>query len=185
MKLWLLRHAQVLAEPGLCYGISDLPADPTATAEAARRFAPCPAAGSALWCSPSQRTVELAQALRQHRPDLPEPVVDERLREMDFGRWEMQPWDRIDRSAIDAWVADFGAHRFGGRESAQEVIDRTVQALQHAQSLALSEIVWVTHAGVMRAAAFVHGAAPGAPITSASQWPRTAPQMGQWTWLEF
>ena len=28
--LWLLRHAPVLAAPGLCYGRTDLPADPAA-----------------------------------------------------------------------------------------------------------------------------------------------------------
>lgn len=185
MKLWLLRHAQVLVEPGLCYGISELPADPEATADAARRFAPCPAPGSALWCSPLQRTRELAQALREQRPDLTQPVLDDRLREMDFGQWEMQPWDRINRRAIDAWVANFGRHRFGGRESAQEVIDRTARALQQARSLALPEMVWVTHAGVIRAAIFVHAAPPGTPISSASQWPSSAPAMGQWISLEF
>ncbi len=185
MKLWLLRHALVQAEPGLCYGISELPADPAATADAARRFAPWPAPGSALWCSPSQRTRELAQALHEQRPDLAEPLADDRLREMDFGQWEMQPWDRIDRSAIDAWVADFGRHRFGGRESAQEVVDRTTRALQQARSLALPEMVWVTHAGVIRAAIFVHTAPPGMPISSANQWPLSAPDMGQWISLEF
>ena len=185
MKLWLLRHAQVLAEPGLCYGISELPADPGATAEAARAFAPCPAPGSVLWCSPSQRTRELAQALHEQRPDLAQPLADERLREMDFGHWEMQPWDRIDRDAIDAWVADFGGHRFGGRESAQEVIDRTAQMLRQALQGAWPEMVWVTHAGVIRAATFLHAAAPDTQIASASQWPRSAPAMGQWTSLEF
>ena len=33
--LWLLRHAPVLAAPGLCYGRTDLPADPAATHRAA------------------------------------------------------------------------------------------------------------------------------------------------------
>ena len=52
------------------------------------------------------------------------PRPDPRLREMDFGCWEMQPWQGIPREAVDAWTADFARHRFGGRESAQEVIDR-------------------------------------------------------------
>ena len=35
MRLWLVRHAEVAAPPGLCYGASDLPADAAATRERA------------------------------------------------------------------------------------------------------------------------------------------------------
>jgi len=39
--LWLQRHAPVVAQPGLCYGATDLEAHADATLAAAGRIAPC------------------------------------------------------------------------------------------------------------------------------------------------
>ncbi len=193
MRLWLLRHAQVALPAGTCYGASDVAADAQATEQAADGFAHRPASGAALWTSTSSRAVLLAQALASRRTDLPAPRPDPRLREMDFGCWEMQPWQGIPREAVDAWTADFARHRFGGRESAQEVIDRVALALEdavaEARRLAAPEMVWVTHAGVIRAVTFLLGGAgdqsPGPRATrrirSAADWPADAPAMGQWT----
>ena len=47
MKLWLLRHARVLAAPGLCYGATDLPADPGLVARMDRARTIC-SVGSSL-----------------------------------------------------------------------------------------------------------------------------------------
>ena len=59
MKLWLLRHARVTVEAGICYGVSDLPADPIDTQQAAQRFADLPATRSRVWVSPASRTSNL------------------------------------------------------------------------------------------------------------------------------
>ena len=39
MKLWLVRHAKPLVDEGVCYGASDLDADPEATLAAAQELA--------------------------------------------------------------------------------------------------------------------------------------------------
>ena len=39
MKLWLVRHAQVLLPPGICYGATDVAADAAATLSAAQALA--------------------------------------------------------------------------------------------------------------------------------------------------
>ena len=39
MKLWLVRHAQVLLPPGICYGATDVAADAAATLRAAQALA--------------------------------------------------------------------------------------------------------------------------------------------------
>ena len=36
MRLWLVRHAQPLVAPGVCYGATDMPADVDATSQAAQ-----------------------------------------------------------------------------------------------------------------------------------------------------
>ncbi len=189
MNLWLLRHAQVDLPPGLCYGITDAPALAGATAGSAFDLAEVvPARPTLVWMSGLQRTHQLAHALRRHRPDLPAPEVDVRLNEMNFGRWEQQPWDDIPRSAFDDWMADFAQHRFGGLECTQAVIDRVAAALADTRE-ALAQVggshaVWVTHAGVIRAAQFlrVHG---HRPVAGAHEWPQDAPAPGGWTLLRW
>jgi alpha-ribazole phosphatase len=177
MKLWLLRHARVELEPGLCYGASDVPANGELTQQAGQAAAALLPPGLPVWVSGLGRAQQLARALSHLRPDLGAAVVDTRLNEMDFGRWELQPWDAMPRAAFDVWMADFAHHRFGGAESTQELIDRVADALEDLRQRALGDAVWVTHAGVIRAAQFIttHGRGP---IRCASQWPREAPATG-------
>lgn len=192
MKLWLLRHAPVLLDTGLCYGASDVPADSALTLQAAQALAPLLPGGAPVWVSGLARARQLARALHRLRPDLGAPRTDVRLNEMDFGCWELQPWDAIPRAAFDEWMADFAHHRFGGAESTQEVIDRvaaTLAELQHGAaagqgSAPAEDAVWVTHAGVIRAAQFI-AAGGGASISDVSQWPRASPEPGGWLALHF
>lgn len=180
MKLWLLRHAQVLAAPGLCYGATDLPANAKATNAAARAAAAVLPAGLPMWVSGLQRARLLADALHTLRPDLGPPRRDERLSEMDFGLWEGRAWADIPRAAVDAWTADFAHHRFGGRQSTQQVIDRVAAALADglAQVGADGEVLWVTHAGVVRAVMYL-AARRAVPIRSAADWPAAGVGLGE------
>lgn len=180
MRLWLLRHAEVAAPPGLCYGASDLPAQAPATERAAQAAAAALPAGLPVWVSGLQRAQQLAQALATRRPDLGPPRCDTRLNEMDFGQWEGRPWADIPRAAIDAWTADFAHHRMGGAESTQQVLDRVAAALTAArlQVGANGALLWVTHAGVIRAV--MHLAQRGAaPIQHAHEWPQAGAAPGE------
>ena len=183
-RLWLVRHPRPLVEPGICYGASDLPADALDTARAAQALAAALPARCRLFVSGLQRARQLARAVQDLRPELPAARVDPRLNEIDFGCWEMQAWDGIARAAFDAWTADFARHRFGGRESVAELLLRVEAAL--AQALAsepdeegAADLVWITHAGVIRALAHLQ-ACPGLLPPTAEHWPREAPAFGQW-----
>jgi len=182
LKLWLLRHARVALEPGLCYGASDVPADADLTRQAAESAATLLPAGLPLTVSGLLRAQQLARALATLRSDLPVVRIDPRLNEMDFGQWELQRWDVIPRNAFDAWMADFAHHRFGGAESTQQVIERVADALDAQRVAGVPEAVWVTHAGVIRAVQHIarHGRSP---VRQASQWPREAPAPGEFLCL--
>ena len=184
MKLCLLRHAQVVVDVGTCYGATNVDCDPEATDKAAKNFAPHPSLGSTLWTSPSSRACKLAQALSSQRPDLQGPSTDNRLQEMDFGQWEMHSWESIPRVAIDVWADEFPHHRFGGKECVQDVLDRVADALSSAYLLEVPEMVWVTHAGVIRAVQFLSTDEKRTKISSAVEWPSSAPSMGKWIYLE-
>jgi alpha-ribazole phosphatase len=179
MNLWLVRHARPLVEPGICYGANDVPADAQATGEQARQLAAVLPAGVGVMTSPLQRCEQLAKALCGLRPDLAFER-DSRLREMDFGRWEGRRWSDISRAEYDAWVADFGAHAVGGGESVHAFMGRVAQALAAARRgvSGADGVVWITHAGVIRAATLL--AQGVTEVRSARQWPREAPGCGQW-----
>lgn len=179
MHLWLARHAKPLVQEGTCYGALDVAAAPLATAQTAQRLAAVLPRRMAVRHSPLQRCAQLAQTLQDLRPDLT-LTTDARLCEMNFGTWEGRLWNAINRIQIDAWTADFAHHRPGGAESVQQFLAR-VAAAWHAHSAATVAQLWITHAGVIRAA---HLLARGiSSITRADEWPVEAPAFGQWTVL--
>jgi alpha-ribazole phosphatase len=184
MKLWLIRHAAVALPDGLCYGITDAPARADATLAAARAVATVLPRFTPLWVSGLMRAQQLAASLQRERPDLGAARVDTRLNEMDFGRWEMQPWAVVPPAAFDAWTADFAQHRFGGEDSTQQVIDRVAALIVELHAAGVNEAAWVTHAGVIRAAQYLKAHGPRT-IAAASEWPREAPAPGGWMELVF
>ena len=186
-RLWLVRHARPLVEPGLCYGSSDMPADEADTERAALELAAVLPAGAILLMSGLQRAQQLARALHALRPEMAAPVADPRLNEMDFGRFELSRWDAIAQAEFDAWTDNFHAHRFGGRESVADLLARVSQALRDHLPLDASmadpdlghqDLVWFTHAGVIRAASLLHAQPDARPL--ATDWPVKAPGFGGW-----
>lgn len=139
MRLFLIRHPQPAVTPGTCYGRTDLPLadDPAHCAAALRAMLP---AATPLFSSPLTRCRQLAELLH------PRPVFDARLMELDFGAWEMQPWEAIDRAALDAWAADPLHFTPPGGESVAELRMRVAACLAELPDAA----VLVVHAGVMK-----------------------------------
>ena len=181
MRLWLVRHARPLVEPGLCYGALDVEADPVETAAVARELAGALPRSLALLASPRQRCAALAQALSALRPDLAWRV-DERLAEMDFGRWEGRRWDDLDRYELDAWSGDFANYRAGGcGESSAQFLGRVGQLLDEA-ILAGRDQAWITHGGVYKAL-LLRQSGIGTP--AASDWPSVSLGWGQGCRFEF
>ncbi|WP_334037549.1 alpha-ribazole phosphatase [Burkholderia gladioli] len=157
MDLVLIRHPAPAVEAGICYGASDLPLAGEATVEAAAIAARLRAAQvdwpKAILASPLQRCAAVAQAIGVLAA---RPVrLDARLREIDFGTWEMRRWDEIGAAALDRWQSDLmGAREHGGESAAQFVARVESFALSFAASLPEdASAILVTHAGVIRALA--------------------------------
>lgn len=182
-RLWLVRHAPVLAPPGTCYGQLDLPADSHATTQCAEELASVLPHALVLHHSPLQRCELLALAIQALRPDLalkPDP----RLREMDFGRWEGIPWANLPRDEIDAWAEQLADVAPGGGEPLAAMLARVSAALAEARGTAQStgqDVVWIAHAGVARCVQWLQGDRARAGLAPcAGHWPREAPAPGAW-----
>lgn len=151
MQLHLIRHPQPAIEPGVCYGHSDLALMPNAGAPVLAALLRRLPQGIPVFSSPLQRctalAVPLARALRSAAPH-----EDARLMEMDFGAWEMQPWDVIARADIDAWAANLVGYRPGGGESLEAMAARIIAFLRELPALLgqARQAVIVCHAGSMR-----------------------------------
>ncbi|RQR37747.1 MULTISPECIES: alpha-ribazole phosphatase [unclassified Burkholderia] len=152
MDLVLIRHPAVAVEQGVCYGRSDVPL--AAPAEAGARTmrerlaalgAPLPAQ---VWTSPLTRCASVAERLA-HAFDVP-LRRDAGWQEMDFGAWELQRWDDIDRAALDAWAADLMHACAHGGESVARFVERVARVAGEVAQADAPQ--WaITHAGVIRA----------------------------------
>ncbi|GAB4402569.1 MAG: alpha-ribazole phosphatase [Rhodoferax sp.] len=181
-RLWLVRHAQPIIEPGVCYGALDVPAQPEATQTAAQRLAGVLPFGAELWTSPLQRCECLAQALKALRPDFL-LKTEARLREMNFGAWEGLRWDDVPRAELDAWAADFAHHRCGGAQSVAQLMAQVASCWDAWRALPRPRpVVWVTHAGVIRAAWLL--AQGRRHIEQAQDWPAHGLDWGEGQVLE-
>jgi len=157
--------------PGICYGATDLElADDVAMcADDVRKALP---AGIALFSSPLRRCRALATALH------PAPLYDERLRELDFGRWELRRWDELPRDELDAWAADPLNYAPPGGEAALALSGRLEVFLDERGWPRGEDIALVTHGGVIKILlARMQGFADPA-------WPGATLGYGQWRWLE-
>ncbi|MDO9242815.1 MAG: alpha-ribazole phosphatase family protein [Rhodocyclaceae bacterium] len=149
MRLYLIRHPRPAVAPGICYGSTDLALaeDPAVHVAALRGLLP---PGAPLYSSPLARCRLLAELVH------PAPVFDDRLREIDFGDWEMRPWESIDRAALDAWAAAPLHYVPPGGESVAMLRARVMACLADLPD----EAVLVTHAGVMKLCAALLAGVP-------------------------
>jgi alpha-ribazole phosphatase len=146
MSLFLVRHTAVAVDKGVCYGISDVPLAGTFEDTAKLLLQNLPPAPWHVISSPSTRCRKLAESFG------PFTTIDGRLRELDFGEWEMRRWDDIPRAEIDLWSADFVHRAPPGGESFAALADRAEACIADISEKSSSEnVLVVTHAGVIRA----------------------------------
>ena len=125
-QLHLIRHPKP-STPGavsdLCYGSSDLLVSEQENARVLHQLIKALPKPVLMFSSPLLRCAELADSL-SHQPGWPAPIFDQRLVELDFGKWEMQSWQDIPRDEIDAWAGAMIDYRPGGGESVMQMAAR-------------------------------------------------------------
>ncbi|MCB1917347.1 MAG: histidine phosphatase family protein [Rhodocyclaceae bacterium] len=143
MQLFLIRHPRPEVPAGVCYGRSDVGlAEPVAAA--AHRLAALLPPGCRIVSSPLQRARLLAEALGPVR-------LEPRLAEMDFGEWELCPFDGL-RGQLDAWAADPLGFCPPGGESAAQMASRACAAAAELLT-GTGPLAVVAHGGPLRAIA--------------------------------
>jgi len=142
MELHLIRHPRPDVPAGVCYGQTDVGLAESA-ADVATRLRPHLPAQFELHASPLARARLLAEQLGT-------PTLDDRLKEMHFGAWELQPYDQLG-DAVDKWASDPLGFSAPGGESAHDLTRRVRHWLDELLAHQTSEpIVVVAHGGPLR-----------------------------------
>lgn len=144
MDIYLIRHTTPAIERGTCYGFSDLDVASTFTEEATRIKQLLPGKPFAVYASPLQRCSKLAHFLFENNF-----TKDDRLKELNFGDWEMQRWDDLGPDALQAWMDNYVYARVPGGESYEDLYKRAVQIFEEVIAKG-KDAVLVTHSGVIR-----------------------------------
>lgn len=145
MEVFFIRHTTPLVDKGICYGQTDLELAPTFPEEQRSVLNQLPAAFDAVYSSPLKRCFRLATKLSGEKL-----LVDDRLKELDFGEWEMKPWESLPRGALDLWMADYVHNAPPGGESMLEMQVRVLAWWKDLQSAGFQRIAVVTHGGIIR-----------------------------------
>ncbi len=148
MKVTFIRHTSLAISPDICYGQSDI--DVTDSFQTECNILKPKLAGytfDAIYTSPLQRCVKLAVEL-----DLDNPIHDQRLKELNFGDWELQNWSDIPREAFDTWADDYANLAPPRGETFHELQTRGVDFLQEMQqTYPRGHLAVVSHGGMIRA----------------------------------
>lgn len=150
MELIAIRHTAVDVPPGVCYGQTDVPLRPTFEAEAAltlERLNELLADGvqpDAVYTSPLSRCTRLAGYC-----GYPQALRERRILEMDFGRWEMQPFDQIDDPRLQEWYDNYLHVAATGGESFDMQYRRVSEFLDELQERGHRRVVMFAHGGVL------------------------------------
>lgn len=149
MQIVFVRHTSVDVPRGTCYGQTDVPLAPSFPEEAASTRDRLAAYKhfDAVYSSPLSRAVRLANFCGYDAPTL-----DNRLKEMNMGDWEMKKYDEIDDPNLAKWYADYMHERTTGGESFPDLYQRVASFLDELLSSNYQRVVVFAHAGVLMAA---------------------------------
>lgn len=148
MKITLIRHTRVAVANGICYGWTDV--DVASSFESEARLVKESISGISfdlVYSSPLSRCRKLAEYC-----DFPHPILDDRLKELNFGHWEMKKWDDITDPSIELWYNDWVHLPAGGAESYENQCQRVAEFLDELRHSGHSTACIFTHRGVIASA---------------------------------
>ena len=145
MEVILIRQTSVDVPPGVCYGQTDVPLKRTFEQEAAvtqenlKAFLPF----DHVYTSPLTRCVRLATYC-----GYPDAERDKRIMEINFGSWEMEPFDRNDDPRLQEWYADYLNVAATGGESFAMQYRRVSDFLDELKGKPYQRVAIFAHGGV-------------------------------------
>ncbi|UZO80777.1 alpha-ribazole phosphatase [Aquimarina sp. ERC-38] len=145
MEIHLIRHTTPDIQKGICYGQSDIGVAATFSSEVKEIQKQIPLdASTVIYSSPLQRCMQLANSFGL-------PVIqDSRLREVNFGTWELQAWDAIPQNEMEPWMKNFVSVAPPSGESYEAVQKRVLASFTEILQSSSKSVIICTHASPLR-----------------------------------
>ncbi|RXM53700.1 MULTISPECIES: alpha-ribazole phosphatase family protein [unclassified Chryseobacterium] len=143
MEIHLIRHTAVDNPDNLCYGFAEMPLrkeyqEDFNSLHLDENF-------DLVISSPAQRCCLLAEHFKLNYS------TDERLREMNFGNWELKKWREIPEEEINPWYKDFIHVKASGGENLLEMQSRVLSFWNElVVKKDIEKVLIIAHAGVIR-----------------------------------
>nr|WP_321355405.1 alpha-ribazole phosphatase [uncultured Draconibacterium sp.] len=148
MKIYAIRHTSVNVQPGICYGQTDVGVATSFDDEQRRVTQELEQVSfDTVWSSPLLRCRTLAESVFPND----EILFDPRLKELNFGDWEMLAWDKIYAQPDGkVWMENYQTLPTKNGESYPEMVERVSAFVLEIEKLNTENIAVVAHAGVIR-----------------------------------
>lgn len=145
MEVYIIRHTAVATGKDTCYGQTNVPLANTFLEEVEQFNNQLPNNFNAVYCSPLQRCKDLANAL-----EFENIIVENALREMNFGDWENKKWNDINQDELNNWMMDFVNVKTPNGENLLELFERVQSFMENLQQENYKKVLVIAHAGVIR-----------------------------------
>lgn len=145
MVVYLIRHTSVDVPQGVCYGQTDVPLKPSFEAEATQTAGNLDGLSfDKVYTSPLTRCVRLADFC-----GYPEAERDDRIKELNFGDWEMHCFDDISDANLNNWYADYLHVKATNGESFEDQYRRVAHFLDELRQQPYEQVAIFAHGGVL------------------------------------
>lgn len=153
MEVVFVRHTSVDVPKGTCYGWTDVPLNKTFEEEAEQTRRELLAYSfDVVYSSPLTRAKRLADYCGYESP-----VVDERVKEMNMGDWEMCRFDEIDDDNLQKWYDDYMNVPTTNGESFPMLYARVAAFLDELKAKPYNSVAVFAHGGVLMCAGIYGG----------------------------
>lgn len=144
MEVYIIRHTKVALAKGICYGQTDVGLADTFEEEYFALKDQLPNHFDAVFSSPLMRCRQLAEKFST------DMILDDRLKEMHFGDWELKAWNDIPLDEIQPWYDDFASVSTPNGENFEQLFTRCVAFINYLRSQPFEKVLLVTHSGFIR-----------------------------------
>jgi len=144
MEIYVVRHTKVAINEVICYGQTDVELADSFQEELAQLKNQLPSEFDQVFSSPLSRCKILAETFST------KIIFDDRLKEMNFGDWEMKVWNDIPNDEIQPWYDDFVNYETPNGDSFESMYFRGASFFEELRKEDYKKILIVAHGGIIR-----------------------------------
>jgi len=152
MEVFLIRHTETTLGKEDCYGQSNIPLQRPFLSSFDKIVNEVEVKNAVIYSSPLEMCKQLASHFRMYNESIDKMILDDRLKERNFGDWELKKWDKINQQELNMFMADFVEYKVPNGESFIQFYNRVDDFINEEliKKKHQAPVIIITHAGVIR-----------------------------------